>query len=270
MRHGALSSRAVLALSTAALVAITSGATALVVLTGTATLVGLDDALDPRPAVRAGDALPVVELPVAVPLRTGGSGSTGATGSGSRPGPSRGTAPLTGLPGFRTPGAPLISRLPGAGLVGFAPQLPGSVPLASPPGVLDQVPVARAVVDPTGSVLAQPSGPVVPTATDRSEKSGRLPKSTTVAAPTTPTLALVQPRLVTALPTPVAVDAQDRAAAALTSAAKTPAVEKSATRKAVTKKAATKKVSAGKPAVKSGQGTVARPVAGAAKKALAR
>ena len=64
MRRTALSSRAVLALSTAALIAITSGATALVVLTGASTFDPLDGGLVPRPPARVAGPLPVVLLPV--------------------------------------------------------------------------------------------------------------------------------------------------------------------------------------------------------------
>ena len=218
MRHRALSSRAVLALSTAALVAITSAATALVVLTGTATLVGSDDALDPRPPARAGDALAVVQLP-----------------------------------GFRTPGAALISTLPGRGVVGFAPQLPGPVPAVPPRGVLFAVPVSPVVLGPTGAVVALLTGAPVPTATVSSEKAAqRLAKEApTLAVPTTPTLAPVQSRLITASPTPVAVDARDRTAAATkTSAVKKAAVKKSAVKKSAAKKAGAKSAGAKKAGAK--------------------
>ena len=248
MRHRALSSRAVLALSTAALVAITSAATALVVLTGTATLVGSDDALDPRPPARAGDALAVVQLP-----------------------------------GFRTPGAALISTLPGRGVVGFAPQLPGPVPAVPPRGVLFTVPVSPVVLGPTGAVVALLTGAPVPTATVQSEKAAqRLAKeASTLAVPTTPTLALVQSRLVTTSPAPGAVDARDRTAAATKSAG----AKKAAAKKAAAKQAAAKKAAAGKAGAKQvaagkgsprksattyGRTSVVKPAAGAAKKALAR
>ena len=238
MRHGPLSSRAVLALSTAALVAITSGATALVVLTGTATLLGLDGALDPRPPARAGDASAVVQLP-----------------------------------GFRTPGAALISTLPGRGVVGFAPQLPGPVPAVPPRGVLftvpfGPVPVSPVVLGPTGAVVALLTGAPVPTATVQSEKAAqRLAKeASTLPVPTTPTLALVQSRLVTASPAPVAVDARDHTAAATKSAG----AKKSGAKKAAAKKAAAAKDSPRKQATTSGRTSVVKPAAGAAKKALAR
>ena len=297
MSHGALSSRAVLALSTAALVAITSGATALVVLTGTATLVGLDDALDPRPPGRAGDALAVVQLPVPATLRTGGPGSAvGAPGSGPRRGTSPGPVALAALPGFRPPGAALISTLPGTDVVGFAPQLPGPVPAAPLRGGLVPVPGSPAVLSPTGAVVALPTGPPVPTATVLSDKAARRLSKQAPALAVPTTLALVQPRLVTASPAPVAVDGRDRTAAAQKSAAQKSAAQKLAAQKSAAdrsagekraqraavkkaakkavkravKKAAAAKDSPRKQAGKPGRKTVAGAPTGAAKKALAR
>ena len=219
MRRTALSSPAVLALSTAALIAITSGATALVVLTGASTFDPLDDGLIPRPPAGVASPLRVVLLPV---VRTPRVRPVLGDDAGTAPGTGR--PGLTALPGFRLAGDLFISMLPGTGGAGFAPQVPGlsdsggaaasegdtpasdgpAVDASADPGFGDPGPAGDrpGVVPP--AALPFPDAPppiltapavVTPGPVQRPVPVKRSPKK-----PAGPTVAPTEPRLVTSVP----------------------------------------------------------------------